>query len=277
MTAAAGDTEGLLDGTRFRLCGEGPSVVLIHGVGMDLEMWEAVVGRMRQGRRVLSYDMLGHGGSAKPPGPYRLADFVAQLAALIRSLRLARFDLVGFSMGAMVAQAFAVANPQAVGRLVLLNGVYSRSPSESTAVRARVNEVLNGDYVASIAAALERWFSPEFRKTRPDVVAAVRRRMESNDLAAYAAAYAVFASADRELVDIVHRIGTATLVATGAEDQRSTPAMAHALSARLPRGQVQIMDGQRHLTPLEAPERVASLIEEFLAGIAGKAEEVVQA
>ena len=47
--------------------------------------------------------------------------------------------------------------------------------------------------------------------------------------------------------------------------------------AKLLRGEVRIMDGQRHLTPLEAPERVASLIEEFLAGIAGIAEEVVQA
>jgi pimeloyl-ACP methyl ester carboxylesterase len=277
MTAASSDREGLLHGTRFRLCGEGPSVVLIHGVGMDLEMWDAVVGRLRQGRRLLSYDMLGHGGSAKPPGPYRLADFVAQLTALTRNLEFTRFDLVGFSMGAMVAQAFAVANPEAVGRLVLLNAVYKRSPSESAAVQARVDEVLNGGYAASIATALERWFNPEFRNTRPDVVAAVRRRMESNDLAAYAAAYAVFAGADRELVDIVHRIETPTLVATGAEDQRSTPAMAHALSAKLLRGEVRIMDGQRHLTPLEAPERVASLIEEFLAGIAGIAEEVVQA
>lgn len=261
----SGTTEATARGTRFRIDGSGEPLVLIHGVGMDLAMWEPMVAHLGSRRRVIRYDMQGHGESAKPHGPYALADFVAQLGRLVDDLAIEATDLVGFSMGALVAQGFALADPGRVRRLVLLNGVFDRSPAERAAIEARVGEVLQGGYAASIEAAIDRWFTPGFRAKRPEVVKAVRRRMQANDLPSYAAAYAVFGTADRELVDRVQRLTMPVLVATGAEDQRSTAAMAEALAARLPQGRCHLIAGQRHLTPLEVPEELAMLIDEFLA------------
>jgi pimeloyl-ACP methyl ester carboxylesterase len=204
--------------------------------------------------------MLGHGASAKPPAPSRLADFVGQLERLADGLGLARFALAGFSMGGLVAQGFALAQGPRVERLVLLNTVFDRSPAERAAIAARVREIADGGYAASIGPALERWFTPAFRAQRPDVVAAVRRRMEGNDVRAYAAAYAVFATADAELAPAIGRIAAPTVVVTGAEDRRSTPAMARAMAARLRHARVQIVPGQRHMTPLEVPEALAAII-----------------
>lgn len=268
MNAPVAMREGLSQGTRFRAEGEGAPLVLIHGVGMDLGMWDAVTKRLARERRVIRYDMLGHGRSAKPRGPYRLPDFVAQLARLADELHLARFDLLGFSMGGLVAQGMALAHVERVDRLILLNTVYDRSPAERANIAARVREVEEGGYAASIEAALDRWFTPVFREARPEILEAVRRHMLANDLAAYAAAYAVFAAADEELAGQVHRIQNPTLVVTGAEDQRSTPAMARALAARLPQGRAEIIDGQRHMTPLEIPDRLAALVTAFLGSTA---------
>jgi pimeloyl-ACP methyl ester carboxylesterase len=248
------------DGTHYRRSGAGAPVVLIHGVGADLEMWEPVAGRLAPSHDVVRYDMLGHGASAKPPGPYRLDDFVDQLRRLVDGLGFARFVLAGFSMGGLVAQGFALAAPDSVERLVLLNTVFDRSPQERAAVEARVREVLNGGHEAGIAAALERWFTPAFRATRPEVVAGIRRRMETNDLRAYAAAYGLFAAADHQLATRIGDIAVPTTVITGAEDQRSTAAMARAMALRLARGSCHVIPGQRHMTPLEVPDLVASLI-----------------
>jgi 3-oxoadipate enol-lactonase len=248
------------DGTHYRRSGSGSPVVLIHGVGADLEMWEAVAEHLAPLHDVVRYDMLGHGASAKPPGPYGLDEFVGQLRRLVDGLGIERFVLAGFSMGGLVAQAFALAAPARVERLVLLNTVFDRSPAERAAVEARVREVLNGGHEAGIAAALERWFTPAFRAARPEAVDGIRRRMESNDLPAYAAAYGLFATADRELAARIGRIEIPTVVVTGAEDQRSTAAMAVAMAERLPRGRCHIIPGQRHMTPLEVPELVAALI-----------------
>ena len=248
------------DGTHYRRSGAGTPVILIHGVGADLEMWEPVAERLAPRQDVVRYDMLGHGASAKPPGPYRLDDFVGQLRRLGDELALPKFVLAGFSMGGLVAQAFALAAPDRVERLVLLNTVFDRSPQERAAVEARVHDVVNGGHEAGIAAALERWFTPAFRAARPEVVADIGRRMATNDLPAYAAAYSLFAGADRDLARRIADIAVPTTVVTGADDQRSTAAMAMAMAARLPRGRCHIIAGQRHMTALEVPELVAELI-----------------
>ncbi|MGH6930250.1 MAG: alpha/beta fold hydrolase, partial [Dongiaceae bacterium] len=167
-----GATDGFLDGTHWRVSGAGAPVILIHGVGADLEMWEPVAARLAPTHRVIRYDMLGHGGSAKPPGPYRLDDFVQQLERLADGLGSERFALAGFSMGGLVAQGFALAQAGRADRLVLLNTVFDRSPEERAAIAARVRAIANGGYAASIAPALERWFTPAFRVRHPDVVAA---------------------------------------------------------------------------------------------------------
>jgi (E)-2-((N-methylformamido)methylene)succinate hydrolase len=252
----------VVDGTHYRRSGSGSPVVLVHGVGADLEMWEAVAERLAPTHDVVRYDMLGHGASVKPRGTYRLDDFVDQLRRLADGLDLRKVVLAGFSMGGLVAQGFALAAPARVERLVLLNTVFDRSPQERAAVEARVRDVLNGGHEAGIAAALERWFTPAFRAARPEVVAGIRGRMESNDLAAYAAAYGLFATADRELAARIGSIEIPAVVVTGAEDQRSTAAMALAMAERLPRGRCHILRGQRHMTPLEVPELVAALIAE---------------
>jgi pimeloyl-ACP methyl ester carboxylesterase len=265
--------DGIIEGTHYRRSGAGEPVVLIHGVGADLEMWEPVAARLARDHDVLRYDMQGHGGSAKPPGPYRLDDYVEQLRALADGLGLARFVLAGFSMGGLVAQAFALAAPARVERLVLLNTVFDRSPQERAAVEARVREVVNGGgHAAGIAAALERWFTPAFRARQPAVIEAIRRRMETNDLPSYAAAYGLFAVADRLLAPRVGDICVPTAVVTGAEDQRSTAAMATALVARLPQGRCLIIPEQRHMTPLEVPELVADVIAGRTAGIEAAAQ-----
>lgn len=258
MRKTAGESS--IDGTHYRRAGSGTPVVLIHGVGADLEMWQPVAERLAPFHDVLRYDMLGHGASAKPPGPYRLDDFVDQLRRLVDGLGFERVVLAGFSMGGLVAQGFALAAPARVERLVLLNTVFDRSAQERAAVEARARKVLNGGHEASIAAALERWFTPAFRAVRPEMVAGIRRRMETNDLQAYAAAYALFAEADRDLAARIGDIETPAMVVTGAEDRHSTAAMARTMAERLPRGRCHIIAGQRHMTPLEVPDLVAALI-----------------
>jgi (E)-2-((N-methylformamido)methylene)succinate hydrolase len=253
----------LPDGTHVRVTGAGAALVLIHGVGVDLEIWEPLVPRLQPGRRLVRYDMQGHGASAKPPGPYRLDDFVGQLDRLAGALALDRFDLAGFSMGGLVAQAFAARFPERVRRLALINTVYDRSAPERAAIAERLAQVEAGDLDRSLTAALERWLTPEFRKARPEAVAPIERRLRSNDPAAYLASYRVFVTAAAELVGLVDRIRCPTLVLTGEHDIGSTPAMARALAARLPAATVAILPGLRHLTLLEAPADVTAVLVPF--------------
>ncbi len=237
-------------------------LVLIHGVGLDHMMWLQVMSALPQ-RRTVTYDMIGHGSASKPDGPYTLDMFVDQLAGVVDVLEC-KVDLVGFSMGALVAQGFALTPAgRSVRRMVLLNAVHDRTATERRAIMDRVADVRAGGFAATVEPALQRWFTPAFLAAQPAIVESVRLRLLDNDIQAYANAYEVFATVDAELAERAADIAVPTLVATGGDDQRSTPAMATALAAAIPHGCPQVLPGLRHLTPVEAPDVVAAMIDEF--------------
>lgn len=97
--------------------GGGIPLVLVHGLGLDRAMWAAQT--LGRDYRILAYDILGHGESAKPADPHRLDMFTDRLAALTDGLGLDRFALVGFSLGGLIALAFALTWP---GRVRALAG-----------------------------------------------------------------------------------------------------------------------------------------------------------
>ncbi len=252
-------------GTHFRVEGRGPAVVLIHGVGLDLEMWGDHVDALTDKYSVIRYDMLGHGASAKPPGELTLRSFVAQLAMVFDYFRLDQAPVIGFSMGALVAQGFALDRADRVAGLILLNGVYNRSPAALRNIRDRVEQADAEGPRALIEAALERWFTPHYRANRPDVVDRIRQRLNDNDRYGFLAAYRVFAGDDAEFAGRLQDIGCPTLVVTGGDDPGSTPAMTLAMAEAIPNARSRVLPGLRHMAPVEGAAEVGTLIGDFLA------------
>jgi pimeloyl-ACP methyl ester carboxylesterase len=260
-------------GTRFDIDGAGPAVMLVHGVGLDLAMWDDVAARLARDFTIIRYDMLGHGGSAKVNEPMTLGSFVRQLEDFADYLRLDRFALVGFSMGAMVAQGYALAHPGRPAALALLNSVHDRTAEQQRAVRARLSTAEAEGPQAIIGAAIERWFSPAFRQSRPEVVATIRERLRGNDRHGFLNAYRVFAEADQALVDRVGGIACPALVATGENDTGSTPDMSRRLAAAIPDGRAAILPGLAHMAPVEDGAAVAGILMNFLKKQALKTEQ----
>ena len=224
------------------------AVLLIHGVGLDHRMWDAQEQAFSGRLRVVRYDMLGHGRSANPPGERNVIDFVSQLDQLLMNLSFKRASLVGFSMGGLVARAFAGRHPERVERLVLVSTVYNRVEAERAAVRARYAAAESGGNLTD--AALTRWLSPEFAEVHPEAVAAVRWRLQANDRDGFLRAYRVFAEA-YDVEEDLAAIACPSLVITGELDSGSTPAMARAMAAELPNAEALILPGLRHMVPIE--------------------------
>lgn len=102
----------------FEAVGRGEPVVLLHGGGVDLRMWEPQVGPLATGFRVIRYDARGHGRSTAPMGPFSQEE---DLRRVLDHLGVQRANLVGLSMGAGAALDFASAHPERVSRLVLVS------------------------------------------------------------------------------------------------------------------------------------------------------------
>ncbi|MCB1744104.1 MAG: alpha/beta fold hydrolase [Gammaproteobacteria bacterium] len=243
---------------------EAPALVLIHGVGLDRNMWMPLAGCLGEDIGLYVYDMLGHGACPTGSTDLRLHDFVHQLEQLLAAAHLHRYALAGFSMGALVAQAHAVRGPVGLDRLILLHSVHQRDAAQQASVRQRLEQAERDGPAAIIEAALDRWFTEAFISKHPRVAAEVRHRLQRNDAAGFLAAYRVFAGRFGLGPFALDRIDCPTLVATGELDSGSTPAMSRSLAALIANARYELFEGLAHLAPIEAPERVADSVRRFV-------------
>ncbi len=255
----------LFEGTAYEVEGEGPPVVLVHGLGMTRAMWDWQWPALTARFRVLRYDLLGHGASAKPQGPYSLTRFADQIAGLMEQLRWERAALVGFSLGGMIVRAFALTHPARAAALAILNSAHARSEAERDAVRKRVAIAEAGGPAATVDEALARWFTAEYGARHPEVLERVRGWILANDPAVYPLSYRVLAEGDLELAEAASAIACPTLVMTGAEDRGNSPDMARRLAALIPGAELAILPGLRHMGLAEDPEAFNSRLVDFLA------------
>ncbi|MEM7124565.1 MAG: alpha/beta fold hydrolase [Pseudomonadota bacterium] len=251
-------------GSHVAIEGDGPPVVLIHGVGLDHTMWDAQVSALAQRYTTIRYDMLGHGSTPRPDKELELADFAEQLERLCDALELDRFALVGLSMGVLVSLKFALSKADRLTALVLMNGVYDRTEEQLAGIRGRIAQAETEGTQALIDAALERWLSETYRQQNPEAVAAIRKRLESNNPADFLAAYKIFAGADPQLTGRLSSVACPTLVTTGELDRGSLPTMSQAMAAAIPNAECVILEGLRHLPTTEGADTVNALLLDFL-------------
>jgi pimeloyl-ACP methyl ester carboxylesterase len=105
----------------YRVAGEGPPVLLIHGIAGRSEQWIDTMSILAEGHTVVAPDLLGHGRSAKPRGDYSLGAYASGLRDLLVALDLRKATVVGHSLGGGIALQFAYQFPERTGRLVLVS------------------------------------------------------------------------------------------------------------------------------------------------------------
>lgn len=242
--------------------GNGPPVCLVHGVGADLSSWDRVVERLSGHFTVVRADLRGHGHSSLIDS-CRMTDFVADLAAVLDAVGQTKVDLIGFSLGGLVAQWFALEYPGRVNRLALLSTVAERSAAERARVLERADKVRDEGIASVVSAAEDRWFTPAFKAANPAKVALRLEQLKANDHRSYAAAYRVFAEAD-EGIDF-SRIRQPTLVMTGENDIGSNTRMARRMHEAIAGSRLVILPELRHSVLMEAPDLIADHLLEFLS------------
>jgi pimeloyl-ACP methyl ester carboxylesterase len=105
----------------FNIAGQGPPIVLIHGVAGRAAQWDETMLLLAERHTVIAPDLLGHGESAKPRGDYSLGAFASGIRDLLVGLDIERATVVGHSLGGGIAMQFAYQFPERCERLVLVS------------------------------------------------------------------------------------------------------------------------------------------------------------
>lgn len=247
---------------RYLKMGKGEiPVVFFHGFGGDLNNWMFVQPRVSGAASTIALDLPGHGGSNKDVGTGSAGDLADMCNRFLQDLGENRIHIVGHSFGAAVALVYALAYPDQVASITLIAPAgFGREINQ-----AYIDGFIEGRRRRELAATLEMLLSDKSLVTREMVDDIIRyKRIDGVESALRAMAEASFADG-KQMIDLRGRLQdlkTPLLVIWGEDDEIIPATHADGLEGL---AKVEVISGVGHMPHLEAPGRVADLINDHIS------------
>tara|TARA_Y100000590_G_scaffold82169_1_gene91491 strand:- start:952 stop:1737 length:786 start_codon:yes stop_codon:yes gene_type:complete len=235
--------------------------IFIHGVGLDNSMWNPQK-KYFHDKEIIFYDLLNHGKTKKGFKNLNFKNFSEQLNNLISFLKIDSFNLVGFSIGALIAQHFTNHYFKKINKLILIASVYKRSKEEINNVQRRFEKVLNGESISD--DSINRWFNKEYLDRNPKVYDFFFKILEKKRLNDFIPAYRLFVESDNYVISF-DNFKMPTLIMTGEQEVGSTPRMSHLLHDIINNSELQIIPNAKHMATFEKSDLVNIKISKFLS------------
>lgn len=243
--------------------GDGPAVVMIHGLGGSSSFYQPQAEALSERFRVIRPDLEGTGRtSLSNRGPLSISRWVDDLQYLIEALALDEVRIVGHSMGTLIAQELAIRLGDRVAALALFGAVKAPAEAGRAAQRQRAATVRDQGMGAVAPAIVAAATSEITRSAHPVRAAFVRELLLRQPVEGYAQSCEALASATEPDTSC---ISAPLLLLTGAEDKVGPQAVSEELAGRV--GQdatVVVYDNVGHWTAIEAAHEVATDLQRFL-------------
>jgi pimeloyl-ACP methyl ester carboxylesterase len=265
----------------YRMAGDGPVILLVHGMAGSSRTWLEVMKILARDYTVIAPDLLGHGESAKPMGDYSLGAYASGLRdLLVGTLGVESATLVGQSLGGGVVMQLAYQHPELCQRLVL---------AASGGLGREVSWVLRALTLPGAEYVMPPLFPRAARRAGDKVMRFFRDRgVRAPHVAEIWKAYAsltetpnrhAFLRTVRAVIDpggqtvsardrLYLAASVPTLIAWGDRDDIIPVAHAHATHALLPASRLEIFEGAGHFLHVEQPLRFAEMLRDFVEGTA---------
>ncbi|HEY8327641.1 MAG TPA: alpha/beta fold hydrolase [Rhodanobacter sp.] len=247
-----------------RQWGEGPPLLMLHGLGGDGRLWREQVAPLGEHYRMVAVDLRGFGGSDKPhdPAAYRIPALTRDCAGLADALGLGPLHVLGTSMGGFIAQALALSRPELCRSLVLCHTA-ARMSIPADILEARVEtlgRLSMREYAQMLAAQALAPGSVE--RLEGEIVEVIA----GNDQWVYTQVLTEALTAF-DLGERVADIAAPTLVLVGESDRVIPPQHGRELAARIPGARLVTIRDAGHLSYLEQPAAFNQAVLDFLATV----------
>jgi 3-oxoadipate enol-lactonase len=246
--------------------GDGPAVVCVHGLGGSSNTWTPLMPALMR-HRVVRIDLPGSGRSQRVEGALSIERYVEAVLGVCARLNITHAHWLGHSMGTIVVQHVAAAQPRQVTGVALFGPLTAPPDAARAAMRTRAAKAREGaaGMHEITQALLNAAISADTRQRLPVTVAFVRESLMRQDFDAYARSCEALADAQAAAVE---RIEAPVLLVTGDEDGVAPPQAVRAMADKLHGAKstkVVVLSRCGHWTPVERPEECQRELREFLA------------
>lgn len=243
--------------------GDGPPLVLVHGIGAARDTWRFMVPLLTQYFTVISYDLRGHGSSPCPGVPFGLDELVADLEQVRGRVGVEQCHIAGHSLGGMIGPAYARAYSDRVLSLGILSTAAFRTEDDSKKVLSVVEAMENRGVPDVLETLIDRWYTDDFIANHRDIVDRRLKQVVETDPDVFLNVFRVYATT--EMAPWIHNVTTPSLVLTGENDGGCNPRLNRQIHEALPNSELVILPGYKHSILLEAGVTVAEHLISFIA------------
>jgi pimeloyl-ACP methyl ester carboxylesterase len=258
---------GTADAPSLRVArtGQGEPLLLINGLGANLEMWQPLARELAGEREVIAFDLPGTGRSARPRRPLRMRELAGVVTDLLDQLGVERLDVLGYSLGGVVAQELAHRAPDRVRRLVLC------------ATTPGLPSIPPDPLVSALMLTPARYWSRPLAELIVPVIAGGRTARDGGALeagldrrlvappSALGYLYQLYALTGWSSHAWIRGVAHPALVLHGDRDPVVPLANGRYLAQALPDGQLEVIPGAGHLFLFDEPDSAAPALVSFLS------------
>ncbi len=247
----------------YELDGEGPVLVFINGLTMDINGWYFQVSDFSNRYRMLRYDCRGQGKSDIPEPSYSQEMHAEDLRSLMDKLKIQKAHLVGLSNGGMIAQHFVLRYPDKVGALVLVDTCSYIDTLLESIIKIWIKSTQTGGSELRYDISIPFLFSEEFIRTNNENISAMKQlSVETNP--PHAIINLANACLRHNVNDRLSEIKSPTLIIVGGEDILIPLKYSKLLHEKINKSELVIMKECGHVPPIENPKVFNSIVLEFL-------------
>ena len=238
----------------------GPALLFSNSLGTTLDLWDAQADALASRYRVIRYDTRGHGGSSVGMGEYTIDDLGRDAVAVLDAAGARTAHVCGISLGGLTAMWLGVYAPHRVDSLVAANIAAKVGTAERWT--ERMEKVRREGMTAIADMAMGTWFTEDFRKREPAVIARFHHMVASCPPDGYLGCCAALRDAD--LREDVRRISARTLVVAGELDQSTTVANAEDIRTRISEATMVTLPSA-HLSNVERADEFTRHVDVFFS------------
>jgi len=249
----------------YRIAGEGPPLVLLHGFLCDSRVWGRQLADLSDRFTVVAWDAPGAGSSSDPPDQFTIGDWARCLAEFLDSVGIERATVLGLSWGGILAQELYRLHPSRVAALILA-GTYAgwKGSLPAAHCRARLERCAREASLPAEELAA-RWVPEFFTDAAPQVL---RDEMTAVVRDFHPLGFRLMARslADTDTTDLLPAIDVPTLLLWGDDDVRSPLSIAEQFHAAIPSAELALIPGAGHVSNMERPDEFNDQLRRFCAG-----------